>query len=152
MVGTAFQITRFMTALGQGKLFYPTSSAKIIGIARGADGIGSYIQGALQRANPPRDFNSVASKIGYGDDKDDHDCAIVTTPKVRYAIVILGSPPKERTRLRQLAVAYHDCILARHPLRKNARPISRLLQSAKIYVCYSITSYIRAFYKVTDGR
>lgn len=115
MVGTALQVTRFITALAQGKLVDSTSSTNIINIATGADGIGSYIQGALARASPARTFNSVVSKIGFGDDSFSHDSVIVSTTKVGYAEAILGSRPKKRAGLRQLAVAYHDCIVARHP-------------------------------------
>lgn len=115
-MGTALQLARFMTALAQGKLVDSTSSANMISIATGANGIGSYVYGALAGASPARSFNSVVSKIGFGDDSFSHDCAIVTAPKVRYAVGILGSPPaKRRADLDQLAVAYHDCIVALHP-------------------------------------
>ena len=115
MMGTAFQIARFMTALDQGKLVDTASSAEIINLATGAHGIGSYIQGALAGA---RDGIVLASKIGYGDDSVSHDCAIVagSAPVIRYVSVILGSPPVNgRADFEQLAVAYNDCVAARHP-------------------------------------
>jgi hypothetical protein len=116
--GTSFQVARFMTALAQGKLADAASSADMVSITTGADGIGSYIGGALASASPPRRFTSVVSKIGYGDDSFSHDCAIVTAsaPAIRYASAVLGSPPsKGRADLDQLSVAYYDCVAARHP-------------------------------------
>jgi subtilisin family serine protease len=118
---TALQLVRFMTALAQGKLVDATSSANMMSIANGAAGIGSYILGALATASPARSFSSVISKIGFGDDSFSHDCAIVTANSasgstIRYTVAILGSPPsKGRTDLDQLEVAYHDCIVVRHP-------------------------------------
>ena len=110
-----------MTALAQGKLADATSSTKMISIATGAAGIGSYILGALASASPARSFSSVVSKIGFGDDSFSHDCAIVTANSasgsaIRYTVAILGSPPsKGRADLDQLEVAYHDCMVAQHP-------------------------------------
>jgi beta-lactamase family protein len=119
MVGTALQVTRFMTAMAQGKLTDSAASADMRSIATGADGIGSYVQSALASASPARVTSKVVSKIGYGDDSFSHDGAIVTATSpssVQYAVAILGSPPsKGRADLDQLAVAYHDCIVARHP-------------------------------------
>src|ERR1700674_1591120 len=63
---TARQVARFMTLLAQGKLVNSASSADIINMMTGADGIGRYIKAALNGATPPRPVTSVASKIGFG--------------------------------------------------------------------------------------
>jgi hypothetical protein len=123
--GTAFQVGRFMTLLAQGRLVDSPSSTHMARIMTGADGIGSYIQFGLERADPARAFTRVTSKIGYGDgagnDHFSHDCAVVTLDRggnparrIKHVIVVLGSPPaRRREDLRALAVAYHDCIVAR---------------------------------------
>jgi hypothetical protein len=116
IMGTASQVARYMTSLALGKLVDAASCTDMISIIRGADGIGSYIQSALASASPPRPFSTVTSKIGFGDDSFSHDCAIVATSKFRLVETVLGSPPaKGRTDLDQLAVAYYDCVAARHP-------------------------------------
>lgn len=120
---TALQVARFMTLLAQGNLVDLASSADMVSIMTGADGIGSYIAIGLDAATPPRLFNSIASKIGFGDDKVSHDCGIVRidrggdpTRTIRYVAVILGSPPAMgRSDLSQLAAGYYDCIVALHP-------------------------------------
>ena len=68
-------------------------------------------------------MSALASKIGYGNDRFSHDCAIVRVDRgrdparsVRYVAVVLGSPPgRGRVDLRQLVAAYHDCMVGRHP-------------------------------------
>jgi hypothetical protein len=122
--GTSFQVGRFMTLLAKEELIDAYSSTDMISILNGASGIGSYIKRGLELATPPRSFGVVKSKIGFGDDGFSHDCAIVTVDrggdpmkKLTYVSVVLGSPPdKGRTDLRKLAVGYHDCIVARHPV------------------------------------
>jgi Beta-lactamase enzyme family len=120
--GTAFQVARLVTLLGQGKLVNPASSSDMLLLTTGADGIGSYIQTGL--ATAPRSFLRVFSKIGFGNDSVSHDCAFVRVndgggdpaKAIKYVAVVLGSPlDKSRTDLRKLTVAYHDCVLSRHP-------------------------------------
>jgi hypothetical protein len=120
--GTAFQVARLVTLLGQGKLVNAASSADMLSITTGADGIGSYIQSALARA--PRAFLRVFSKIGFGNDNVSHDCAFVRVNDgggdparaIKYVVVVLGSPPANGRRdFDKLTVAYHDCIVSRHP-------------------------------------
>lgn len=121
--GTAMQVARFMTLLAQGNLVNAASCSDMISMMTGEDGIGSYIKGGLQSATPPRDVSSVASKIGYGNDRVSHDCGIVRVERggdpakmIRYISVVLGSPPeKNRADLDKLVVGYHDCIVSRHP-------------------------------------
>jgi hypothetical protein len=68
-------------------------------------------------------FSAITSKIGFGDDRFSHDCAIVRVDRVgdpaktlRYVTVTLGSHPvKARSNLGKLAVGFHDCVTARHP-------------------------------------
>jgi len=123
ITGTALQVARFMTALAQGKLVDSTSSTEMIGMMTETVAWHSYIKEGFDGATPKRPSTSVISKIGYGDDKFSHDCAIVQvdrggdpTRTLRFVEVILGSPPaKARADLSQLAVAYYDCIAARHP-------------------------------------
>lgn len=121
--GTAMQVARFMTLLAQGNLIDSASCSDMISMMTGEDGIGSYIKVGLQSATPPRAVSSVASKIGYGDDRFSHDCGIVRVERggdpakmIRYISVVLGSPPeKGRADLSKLVVGYHDCIVSRHP-------------------------------------
>jgi hypothetical protein len=122
--GTAFQVGRLMTLLGQGRLVDAASSADMLSLMSATEGgIGSYLKTALATANPPRRVSVVKSKIGYGDDKFSHDAAVIWVtsqrpgePEVRYVSVVLGSPPeKARRDLNKLAVHLHDCIIARHP-------------------------------------
>ena len=95
----------------------------MLSMMTGAQGIGSYIQSALVNASPARTFTELESKIGFGDDKFSHDCALIrvdtsstTDPTLRFVEVVLGSPPaKGRTDVDQLAVAYYDCITSLHP-------------------------------------
>jgi hypothetical protein len=123
ITGTAQQVARFMTALAQGKLVDQASCTEMIGMMTEAVAFHSYIQQAFEGATPQRPFTSVKSKIGFGDDKFSSDCAIVQVDRgadpartLRFVEVILGSPPsKMRAGLSQLAVAYYDCVAARHP-------------------------------------
>ncbi len=119
--GTAFQVARLMTLLGQRRLVSHAASTEMLRITTGADGIGSYIQSGLASAG--RGFLRVFSKIGFGDDSMSHDCAFVRVTdagdpvtSIKYVAVILGSPPnRSRADLRKLAAAYHDCVRSRHP-------------------------------------
>jgi len=96
---------------------------EMVNLMTGVSGIGSYVRGGLANATPPRVTTSIASKIGYGDDRFSHDCAIVRinrgsdpTRTIRYVVVALGSPPSQaRTDLRGMVVRFHDCVVARHP-------------------------------------
>jgi Hemopexin/Beta-lactamase enzyme family len=120
--GTAFQVARLVTLLAQGNLVNAASSADMLLITTGSAGIGSYIQSALSSAH--KMFLGISSKIGFGDDSVSHDCAFVRVndgggdpaKAVSYVVVVLGSPPaNDRVDLETLTVAYHDCILSRHP-------------------------------------
>ena len=121
--GTSLQVARLLTLLAQGKLVDSASCTDMISIMQGAQGIGSYIQSALLNASPARPISAIASKIGFGDDKFSHDGALIGVDRaadpanpLQFVEVVLGSPPsKGRTDLRQLAVAYYDCITAQHP-------------------------------------
>jgi hypothetical protein len=84
----------------------------------GHTGIGSYVNGALAAAS--RAPTRVLSKIGFGDDARSHDCAIVERTlgagnDIRYAVVGLGSIPKNRTHLSRLFVALDQAVAALHP-------------------------------------
>ncbi len=117
--GTAFQVARMMALLGKRELVDTVSSAEMIDLMTGANGIGSYIRGGLAAAG--RGFTQVSLKIGFGDESFSHDCALVQINRgerrpVLLVEVILGSPPsKHRSGLRQLAVGYYDCVLGLHP-------------------------------------
>jgi hypothetical protein len=122
--GTSLQIARFLGLMAQGKLIDPPSCIEMVKMMTATNGgIGSYIKSALLHAMPRRDFTSISSKIGYGNDEVSHDCAIVRVERegdpgrtIRYISVVLGSPPeKGRVGLSDLAVTFHDCVLSRHP-------------------------------------
>jgi hypothetical protein len=95
----------------------------MISVMQGANGIGSYIQSAFTGAMPPRPFSSISSKIGFGNDRFSHDCAIVRADRgddparaLCFVTVILGSPPdRSRADLTKQAVAYYDCVRSRYP-------------------------------------
>jgi hypothetical protein len=100
------------------------SSTDMLRIMNATDGgIGSYIRHALTHATPPRPFTSIRSKIGFGNDRFSHDCAVVRVARgadpahdLKYVSVVLGSPPaRARRDLEKLAVQFHDCITARYP-------------------------------------
>ena len=84
----------------------------------GAEGIGSYIRGALARDG--RDPGLVVSKIGYGDDTRSHDCAIVERTvdgkALRYVVVGLGSQAGNRRSLEDLFIQLDQLILDAEPL------------------------------------
>jgi hypothetical protein len=117
--GTAFEVARLMMFIAR--------SPEMVSLMTGAQGIGSYVRGALAGATPPRPFSGIASKIGCGDERSpcgfSHDCAIVRINRgadpartIRYVVVALGSDPdKARADLRNMVVRFHDCVIARHP-------------------------------------
>jgi hypothetical protein len=119
--GTALQVARLVTLLGQSNLVDATACTDMLVVMTGSQGIGSYIRSGL--AGAPRSISALNSKIGFGDDSFSHDCALIsvdrgtdTSRKLRFVEVILGSPPAMgRAGLKQLAVAYYDCITAQHP-------------------------------------
>ena len=121
--GTAFQVARMLTLLAQGRLVNRDSCTEMLGIMTGVAGIGSYIRGGLTGAVPPRAFTTIASKIGCGDEVPPpacgftHDCAIVrVNATTRYVVVALGGHPTQgKADLRKMAVAFHDCVVGRHP-------------------------------------
>jgi Beta-lactamase enzyme family len=115
---TAAQIARLMTLLAQDKLANATASQDmraLMTITPG--GIGSYARGALVRVG--RTPDTIAAKIGYGDDAFSHDCAIVERTvagkALRYVAVGLGSAPaRKREDLRELFVCLDDTIVTRN--------------------------------------
>jgi hypothetical protein len=118
--GTAFQVARMMALLGNGGLVDAASSAEMIDMMTAANGgIGSYIANGLAAAG--RGFSKVSSKIGFGDERFSHDCALVQVNRGDGTTnllveVILGSPPsRSRVGLKQLAVGYYDCVAGLHP-------------------------------------
>jgi hypothetical protein len=118
ITGTARQIARFLSRLGDDKLVADAASnQEMRGLMTGASGIGSYVNSALVADG--RQATSIASKIGYGDDARSHDCAIVersvASKKLRYVIVGLGSAPRNRTNLKKLFVRLDQIIVSLHP-------------------------------------
>jgi hypothetical protein len=127
--GTAFQVGRLLTLLGQGRLVDRDSSTAMLGLMTGNRGIGSYILGGLAGASPPRAVSVIASKIGCGDEVPPpacgftHDAAVVRVDRgadpartIRYVAVALGgNPDSGRADLRKMAVRFHDCVIVRHP-------------------------------------
>lgn len=119
--GTAVQVARLMTLLAQGRLVDKASSEEMLRLMTGVAGIGSYVRGALHRAEPRRPFTRIASKIGLGNDEFSHDCALVTLNRdadparpIRYVVVVLGGRPRrQRSDLREMVVRFHDCVVAR---------------------------------------
>jgi hypothetical protein len=124
--GTAHQVARLLTLLAQGHLVDEASSKAMRELMTGVAGIGSYIRGGLAGAH--KDFTTIASKIGCGDEVPPpacgftHDCAIVRWDRgadpdraIRYVVVALGGHPNQaRADLRTMAVRFHDCVVARH--------------------------------------
>ncbi|HKQ79439.1 MAG TPA: FAD-dependent oxidoreductase, partial [Blastocatellia bacterium] len=115
--GTAQQVVRFLGLMAQGKLVDPASSAKMIELL-GAP----FLKKTLEDATPPRSFTSVDGKVGVGHwDSRRHDSAIVRIERgpartpIKYALATLGSPRSDLSALRKLELAYHDCVVARHP-------------------------------------
>jgi monoamine oxidase len=116
--GTALQVVRFLGLMAQGKLVDPDSSREMIDLL----GI-PFLHKTLTDATPsPRPFTSALGKVGIGTwDGRYHDSAIVRIERggdparrIRYALAVLGSP-NGTARLRKLELAYHDCVVARHP-------------------------------------
>jgi hypothetical protein len=115
--GTALQVVRFLGLMCQGKLVDPDSSKKMIELL----GV-PFLKKTLQDATPPRAFTSVNGKVGIGQwDTRYHDGAIVRIARgpgrkpIKYVLAALGSPRNNISALRQLELAYHDCVVARHP-------------------------------------
>ena len=82
-----------------------------------------FLHKTLTDATPsPRPFTSAVGKVGIGAwDGRYHDSAIVRIERggdparrIRYALAVLGSP-NNAALLRKLELAYHDCVVARHP-------------------------------------
>ena len=101
----------------QGKLVDRASSAKMIEL------LGTpFLKKTLEDATPSRSFTSVKGKVGIGTwDRRYHDSAIVKIERgsdpartIAYALAVLGSPDNT-TAARKLELAYHDCVVARHP-------------------------------------
>jgi Beta-lactamase enzyme family len=102
---TAAQLATLLTLLATDGLVDAPASQEMRELMSAANGgIGSYVAEALSRDG--RDFTSIISKIGFGDDTRSHDCAIVErtvgdTP-IRYVVVGLGSRPFKPSRRREL--------------------------------------------------
>jgi hypothetical protein len=115
--GAAQQLVRFLGLMAQGKLVDRASSAKMIEL------LGTpFLKKTLEDATPPRSFASVNGKVGIGAwDTRFHDGAIVRIERgpartpIKYALVALGSPRNGLSALRKLELAYHDCVVKRHP-------------------------------------
>jgi hypothetical protein len=115
--GTAQQMVRFLGLMAQGKLIDKTASNAMISLL-GAP----FLKDTLYDATPVRPFTSADGKVGIGDwGGRYHDSAIVRVERggdpartISYAVAVLGSP-NGVTALRKLELAYHDCIVARHP-------------------------------------
>jgi hypothetical protein len=113
LTATASQVARFMTLLAQNKLVDANASRDMRELMD-VGGIGSYAHSAVGRGT-----TAFAAKIGYGDDRFSHDCAIIerTVPgkKLRYVAVGLGSAPERgRTDLSNLFVLLDKTIVARN--------------------------------------
>src|SRR5262245_38699690 len=115
--GAALQVARFLGLMAQGKLVDRASSAKMIELL----GV-PFLMKTLEDATPPRAFTSVEGKVGIGEwDTRFHDGAIVRIERgsagtpIKYALAALGSPRNDISALRKLELAYHDCVVARHP-------------------------------------
>lgn len=115
--GTALQVVRFLGLMAQGKLVDQASSVKMIEL------LGSpFLKKTLEEPTPPRSFTSVKGKVGIGQwDTRYHDSAIVRIERglgrtpIKYVLATLGSPRNDISVLRKLELAYHDCVVARHP-------------------------------------
>jgi hypothetical protein len=116
--GTALQVVRFLGLMAQGKLVDSDASKEMISLL----GI-PFLFNTLRNATPsPRPFTLAEGKVGIGtwDDRF-HDGAIVRIERdgdpartISYALVVLGSQ-NGTTALRKLELAFHDCVVARHP-------------------------------------
>ena len=115
--GTAWQVVRFLGLMAQGKLVDSESSRKMIellGTRSSEENPGD--------GHPPRSFTSVKGKVGIGTwDRRYHDGAIVRVERggvpartISYVLAVLGSP-NDTTALRKLELAYHGCVVVRHP-------------------------------------
>jgi hypothetical protein len=117
--GTAWQVVRFLGLMAQGKLVDSESSGKMIEL------LGTpFLKRTLDMAIPPRSFTSVQGKVGIGEwDSRYHDGAIVKVKRdsdpartIRYVLAVLGSPKANNiSAFRKLELAYHDCVVVRHP-------------------------------------
>jgi hypothetical protein len=115
--GTALQVVRFLGLMAQGKLVDPSSSREMIDLL----GV-PFLHKTLSDAIPsPRPFTSADGKVGIGTwDRRYHDSAIVRIERgdpartISYVLAVLGSP-NGTAPLRKLELAYHDCVVARHP-------------------------------------
>jgi hypothetical protein len=118
ITATAAQVARFMTLLAQDKLVDATASHEmraLMNITPG--GIGSYAKFGLDAVG--RGSTAFAAKIGFGDDRFSHDCAIiertVAGKDLRYVAVGLGSAPnRKRKDLRDLFVLLDETIVTRN--------------------------------------
>jgi Beta-lactamase enzyme family len=115
---TAAQVARLMTMLAQGTLVDSGSCKEMRDLMNAADGgIGSYVEDALVADSRPASL--VVSKIGYGDDKFSHDCAIVERTvagkQLRYVAIGLGSKPsQQRNDLNRLFARMDQAVVARN--------------------------------------
>jgi V8-like Glu-specific endopeptidase len=118
ITATAAQVARFMTLLAQGRLVDAQASRQMRELlASTPGGIGSYAKDALDAAG--RAPTGIAAKIGYGDDRFSHDCAIVERSvagkRLRYVAVGLGSAPQRgRADLDELFVRLDQAIVERN--------------------------------------
>jgi V8-like Glu-specific endopeptidase len=118
VTATAAQVARFMTLLAQGKLVDAAASSEMRALLdKTHGGIVSYARSALHAVG--RRSTAFASKIGYGDDRFSHDCALIERSvggkTLRYVAVGLGSAPsRQRADLRDLFVLLDETIVQRN--------------------------------------
>ncbi|WP_157370741.1 serine hydrolase [Vulgatibacter incomptus] len=118
-VGNALQVSRLLTAMANGKLLSSSSSTEMRALMNQmGGGIGSYARTALTAVGRAPD--TLASKIGFGDDSFSHDCAIIERTVggklLRYVAVVFGSAPAQaRQDLSDLFVLLDSAVVARHP-------------------------------------
>ena len=120
--GTALQVVRFLGLMAQGKLVNSTPPLTGATSAEMMDLLGvPWLKKTLE--NHARQFTSANGKVGIGTwDARFHDGAIVRierdgdpTRTISYALAVLGSPEQGLEALRLFELAYHDCVVARHP-------------------------------------
>ncbi|MCA1849875.1 MAG: serine hydrolase, partial [Acidobacteria bacterium] len=117
ITATAAQVARFITLLAQDNLVDTPASYEMRMLMNvTAGGIDSYAKNALDTVG--RASTAFAAKIGFGDDRFSHDCAIIERTvagnDLRYVAVGLGSAPNcNRTDLSDLFVLRDEIIVTR---------------------------------------
>ena len=81
-----------------------------------------FLQDTLDKATPHRPFASVAARSGLARginvtttvQSSRSNVVAILQERYSYVLAVLGSPNGTAT-LRKLELAYHDCVVARHP-------------------------------------